>query len=360
MLFGLMSISVAPAALGQGKLTKRVIGDYGYWSRSQNPPYTAAQIPYTMLTQINHAGVSFDGSGNLVVPRGFLEPELIARAHDAGDKVLLLLGGDFPSLAKASVLAKLLGNLQSFITTHGYDGVDIDWEYPGSDTDRRTLYELMTGLRQLFPSPNYVLSLYVAPWGSTYYGYTELEPVVDQFSILMYDCAGPWTDDGQLNSMIFPDPHNPEEYECEPGGSVQQTINIYLNTFHVPANMLNMGTPFYGYYYENVTRLFGPCANCGNTVLSENYGTYMKPRINQLGWETFYDPSALVPYMLRSDGQPGYITYDDSFSTYYRVWYSVWQEGLGGSFMWSLDADYDGQSQDLLQAMYHASLTQPE
>jgi hypothetical protein len=46
--------------------------------------------------------------------------------------------------------------------------------------------------------------------------------------------------------------------------------------------------------------------------------------------------------MLRADGTPGYITYDDSFSTYYRIW--------------SLDADYDGHSQDLLDAMYAATL----
>ena len=63
-----------------------------------------------------------------------------------------------------------------------------------------------------------------------------------------------------------------------------------------------------------------------------------------------------VPYMLRQDGSPGYITYDDEFSTYYRVWYSVWQRELGGSFMWSLDADYDGHSQDLLDAMYSATV----
>jgi len=61
--------------------------------------------------------------------------------------------------------------------------------------------------------------------------------------------------------------------------------------------------------------------------------------------------------MLRTDGKPGYITYDDAISTYYRIWYSVWQRGLGGSFMWSLDADYDGHSQDLLDAMYLATTT---
>jgi GH18 family chitinase len=70
----------------------------------------------------------------------------------------------------------------------------------------------------------------------------------------------------------------------------------------------------------------------------------------------YYDPIALVPYMTRIDGDNGYITYDDAFSTYYRTSYSDWTRGLGGMFMWSLDADYDGQSQDLLDAMYHATI----
>jgi hypothetical protein len=44
-------------------------------------------------------GVSFDASGTLSVPswpqNEFIEPELNHRAHAAGVKVLLLLGGDF-------------------------------------------------------------------------------------------------------------------------------------------------------------------------------------------------------------------------------------------------------------------------
>jgi GH18 family chitinase len=82
----------------------------------------------------------------------------------------------------------------------------------------------------------------------------------------------------------------------------------------------------------------------------------MKNHINKQGWETIYDPIALVPYMLRKDGANGFITYDDAVSTYIRVSYSDWNLGLGGTFMWSLDADYDGQSQDLLEAMYQATV----
>jgi chitinase len=93
-------------------------------------------------------------------------------------------------------------------------------------------------------------------------------------------------------------------------------------------------------------------------MISQNYGTLFKERINQYGWRTFYDQYSLVPYMLRADGKRGFITYDDSFSTFYRVAYSAWSRGRSCSFMWSLDADYDGHSQDLLDAMYNASLPQ--
>jgi len=126
-----------------------------------------------------------------------------------------------------------------------------------------------------------------------------------------------------------------------------------------------MGTPFYGYFYTDVSQEFGPCnplfnGSCGdNTVPSENYGTFIKQRINKLGWTAYFDQHSLVPYLLRSNGRPGYITYDDPYSTYIRVWYSEWKRGLGGAFMWSLDADYDGHSQDLLDAMYRATMNVP-
>ncbi len=339
------------------RLPKRLIGDYGFWSRTQTPPYSADQIPFNKLTHINHAGVSFNAKGNLGVPAGFLEPELIAKARAADVKVLLLLGGDFTGLeTNVAGLPNLVRKLEKFISENGYTGIDIDWEYPASDLDRQMFFALMKALRTALPAPKFLLSADVPPWGGTGYDFADVTPLVDYFNLMTYDCAGPWTDDGQLNSAIFPDPANPEPYECEPGLSVSEAITIYVDQLQIPAEKLNVGTPFYGYFYRNVDKLFGPCTNCGNTVLSENYGTFIKPLIDRHGWRTFYDTSALVPYMLRADGKPGYITYDDPFSTYYRVWYSDWQRGLGGSFMWSLDADYDGHSQDLLEAMYAATL----
>jgi chitinase len=344
------------------QLPKRLVGDYGYWSRTQNPSYSAAQIPFEMLTHINHDGVSFNADGSLSVPNGFLEPELLTRAHAKGVKVLLLIGGNFPGVEASGALLTLIENLTDFAAKHDYDGFDIDWEYPETTQDRDFFVELMAGLRET--SPNYVLSIDAAPWGGSGYDVAQLQTSIDYFNIMMYDCAGPWTNDGQLNSPIFWDRHDPEPWECEPGGSAQDAAGIFLNG--VPPAQLNMGTPFYGYVYTDINQLFEVCpsslhtadGNCDYTVLTENYAPVIKNRINQDGWETLYDPVALVPYMLRSDGTNGYITYDDPVSTYLRVSYSDWTLGLGGTFMWSLDADYDGHSQDLLQAMYQATINQ--
>ena len=125
-----------------------------------------------------------------------------------------------------------------------------------------------------------------------------------------------------------------------------------------------MGSPFYGYHYTNIHHEFALCPNsattqdqaCDGAVTAQSYGTNIKPLINKGGWKTFYDPVAYVPYMVKVDGTEGYVTYDDAFSTYFRTWYSDWDRGLGGMFMWSLDADYDGHSQDLLDAMYQATV----
>ena len=342
-------------------LSKRIVGDYGYWSQSQTPKYGAAQIPYHKLTHINHAGVSFDAYGSLSVPSGFIEQELNHRAHRAGVKVMLLLGGDFPGIEASGAVQTLVDNIAAMEKQYGYDGVDIDWEYPETKADREFLVTLMAKLRE--SDPHYVLSIDAAPWGGYGYDLKHLQRSLDYVNIMMYDCAGPWTAYGQLNSAIFWDPKDPAPEECQPGGSVQDTADIFLK--QMPARKLNMGTPFYGYHYRNIHEEFGLCPNsastpdgaCDNTVKSGNYGTDFKPLINQHGWQTYYDPVALVPYMLRANGGNGYITYDDAFSTYFRVWYADWQRGLGGTFMWSLDEDYDGHSQDLLDAMYNASVS---
>jgi chitinase len=344
-------------------LPKRLVADYTAGSKYLDPPYDVAQIPFSKLTHIIHAGVPWNSDGSLAVPSGFVEPQLIKRAHKKGVKVMLLTGGDFGAIESSpDVFNTVIANLQNFVTTNGYDGLDIDWEFPSNDTDRAFFVTLMTRLREAFPRPHYTLSADLAPWNISYYNLKRLKDPADFFNLMVYDCAGPWTSIGQLNSPIFWNKNDPRADECEPGGSDQQAAELYLK--YLPASQINLGTPFYGYDYTNISQIFEACPNdsstpdgdCDDTVQTMNYGPNIKQLINKQGWQRYYDPTALVPYLVRTDGTPGFITYDDAFSTYTRVFYADWVLGLGGTFMWSLDADYDGHSQDLLQAMYKATV----
>jgi len=138
----------------------------------------------------------------------------------------------------------------------------------------------------------------------------QVDQFVDFFNIMMYECATSGESDGQLNAEIFWDPTNPD-HGCQPGGAANEAVNIFLQEGVAPSQ-LNMGTPFYGYLYSDVSELFGECPPADQTkdgackgISAHNYGTFFKQRINQKGWHTYYDPIALVPYMLRVDGTPG-------------------------------------------------------
>jgi chitinase len=345
---------------------KRLVADYDEGSKFNAAPYTysAEQIPYDKVTDIIHSGIGFDNDGNIQVPDGFVEPILTARAHDAGDHVVLLVGGDLSQYetVPASNLATLVANIHEFVVEHDYDGVDLDWEYPGTTADAALLVNFEKALRAVLPSPRYILSVDAAPWSASAYNASTLRKVIDWFNIMTYDCAGPWTAHAQLNSPIFWDNSDPAPEECQPGGSDQESAKIFLA--EVPASQLNQGTPFYGYKYTNVNALFGLCPNaattddgaCDNTVKTLNYGSGIKKLLAKKAWVVNRDPYALVPYLLKKDGSPGFVTYDDPESTYFRVLYSDYVQGLGGTFLWALDEDYDGSSQDLLNAMYRATM----
>ena len=339
--------------------TKRLIAFYGSWSKYQTPPYTAEQIPYQKLTHIIHAGINLNepADGSFTIPStGFLEPQLLTKAHAAGVKVMFYVGAndgnDYSVLvASAAYRATFIKDLKAMVARYGYDGIDIDWEYQESDADQTNFTTFIKEIRGAFPSPSFLISTDV-PNYPLYIDFPSLTKYMSFFNIMLYDEAGPWTGDVQMNSPIFSDPANPN-----PQGSADQAATDFTTMYQVPPEHLNMGTPFYGYDYMDQKELYQVCNPCtGDNVPSLNYGTQIKPLINQQGWVRRWNSVQEVPYLIRADGSNGFITYDDSISTYKRVYYSVWTRGLGGSFMWEISADYDGRSQELLEGMYAATL----
>jgi len=174
------------------KPAKRLIGDYSYSSRTQTPPYTSEQIPYAKLTHIIHFCLGFYSDGSLYIaggPGGLLEPNLIRQAHKNDVKVQIGVCGPFNDFDdNPNGMATLIGNVETFVYEHGYDGVDIDWEYP-TMAETNNFYSLMAGLRAALPSPTYLISADVPPWGNGGSGYAipEVDQFVDYFNIMMYE-----------------------------------------------------------------------------------------------------------------------------------------------------------------------------
>src|ERR1700722_3690445 len=139
---------------------KRLLGYYPAWSKYNTPPYTADQIPYSKLTHIAHAFVllTAKADGTLDIPAGTIEPALIKKAHAAGVKVLISIGGGdgiqgprFNKMAKSETDRQaFVENIHHFLTKYGYDGVDIDWEVP-NPPDRANCTTLMQELRNELP-----------------------------------------------------------------------------------------------------------------------------------------------------------------------------------------------------------------
>jgi chitinase len=358
-LFGLFS--AAASAQTPATSSKRLLGYYPEWSKYNNPPYvySADQIPYHQLTHISHAFVLLDAKadGTLTVPQGFIEPALISKAHAAGVKVLVSIGGGdgiegprFNRMARVDANRRAFArNVHKFLTTFGYDGVDIDWEIP-YEKDSSDCITLMQELRDELPSP-WLISMATPSdprsWGRGF-DIPALAPLVDFMNVMTYDFTGSWAGYAGLNSPLLQDPADPIQ-----SGSLETSMDLYANIYGVPLSQLNIGTPFYGYVFDGVSALWAACSNCAAN--QQNYGSYIKPLINRQGWQREVDSAARSPYLVNST-LPGLITYDDEGSTIMKTRYVLKQRGFGGVFMWELSADYDGHSQNLLHAMHKAWL----
>jgi chitinase len=349
-------------ALSAQDAPKRLLGYYTAWSKYNTPPYSAAQIPYAKLTHIAHAFLLLSpaADGTIEIPAGTLEPDLLTKAHAAGVKVLISIGGGdgiegprFNKMAESETARQnFVTNVYNFLLEYGYDGVDIDWEIPNA-RDRSDCTTLMQELRNGLPSP-WLISMAVPSdprsWGQGF-DIPSLAPLVDFMNVMTYDYYGTWSEATGHVSPIFQSPDDPSRV-----GSVKTSMDLYDNEYAVPREKLNIGTPFYGYEWDGTDQLWTDCLTCA--AYSWNYAPYIKERVNQGGWTRNMDDVAMAPYLTNPDIEgvnlPGFITYDDENTTAMKTTYVMKNRGFGGMFMWDLSGDYDGNSQSLLDAMFNA------
>jgi chitinase len=343
---------------------------YGGWA--QGCGYVgnmqADKIDYSAITHIIHFAIK-------PLPDGFIDdttlcitPEnsaaLIKHAHAAGKKVLVSVGGEYTESAFLSATnsanrQKFINNLINFITTRGYDGIDLDWEpvTPSSISQVTTLIvELRAALDAITPRPLFTAAVVWEPDL-----FAQLQDRFDQINIMTYDLNGNW-----LNGSWFNAPTYDGGYwfpASGPAPSANGLVDMFISAGLNPAK-LGIGIGFYGYVAKggNGTPTGGVTApgqlwTSQPTKTAYTYYEIMEKFFKPQNYR--YDSAAGAAYL--SYDMPGssedmFITYDDELSIFEKVNY-VRKKVIGGVIIFQLGGGWRPNApvpDNLLQAVKDA------
>ncbi|MFF4192422.1 glycoside hydrolase family 18 protein [Nonomuraea sp. NPDC001831] len=286
------------------------------------------------------------------------------KAKHPGLKVLISLGGwtgskyfsdavltaeSRSALARSCVDLWLRGNLPGLEPGAGagvFDGVDLDWEWPGSagndgnvirPEDRRnfTLFveELRAQLRA-FSASSQLTAFLPAAAAKIDAGF-EVRRVfrsLDFATVQGYDLHGTWESRTGHNGNLFNDRRDPNPVKY----SVDQTVRDYLSR-GAPGRKIVVGVPAYGQGWTGVTGggdglwqpATGPAAGKWGPGSEDYKDLATKPGKRYRDVRT----GAMWLY----DGNE-FWSYDDPASLLEKAAY-IRLKGLGGSMMWSIDQD---------------------
>ena len=324
--------------------SQRVIGYYPQWVLGNLPP---SEIDFNVVTHVIHSFAWPNEDGSISSYDGMFGSGISNIIHDQGAKFLLSLGGwgnhaGFEVISGDSVLRELfIYNLVSILLVNNYDGVDLDWEFPDSNTDRENLNLLVSDMDSIFFSinPEWIISMAipVSNWWGQWHDFEFLEEHVDFFNAMTYGTHGDWSSHVGHLAPLYPSP--PDDLD----GSCDENMNYLHFSRGVRKNKINMGMPFWGLKWE-ASNINEPFANN-----SENIFYYDIPELINNGWSYQWDGDALCPYLVKDDGSL-VVTYENPESIAFKCQYVI-EEGLGGVMIWALSYDKTEYGQELIHAI---------
>lgn len=284
-------------------------------------------------------------------------------------KVLISVGGwtwsgNFSDMAASEEGRKRFADSAvSFLTRYGFDGIDIDWEFPvegGNGISHRPedgrnytllLQEVRSSLDRQGAKDGVRYLLTVA--GGPNVSFTrnteiaEMMKSIDFMNIMTYDYHGAW--DGRTG-------HNAPLYASD-GLSVSDTVEAYLKAGAAPEK-LNLGLAFYGRGWAAAEgRSPG---QPGSALSGTGYGSgtweagvfdYWDLRENyegKNGYVRYYDEQAKVPYL--SNGTT-FISYEDTQSVRGKLEYAR-EKKLGGVMFWEFCGDKNKELQSVISEFF--------
>lgn len=301
--------------------------------------------------------IQIDGSGNFGKLRQM-------KAEHPHLKTLISVGGwswshRFSDMAATEETRHAFANSAvEFIREYGFDGIDIDWEYPvegGMDNnsrrpeDRENFVLLMQLVREKLDAAGqedgkYYLLTIASGQGDNFVenaNLAESSSYIDFINIMTYDYSGSWVLGGYHNAPLYYDPNNPSESAAR--NHVYGGVLGHLQG-GVPPYKLVLGVPFYGKGWEGCLPegQYQPCdggAPIGTweDAVFDFFDLEDHHYIDQSGYVRYWNDAAKVPYLYNETEQI-FISYDDQVSLMYKT-AMLKSLDLAGVMIWDISGD---------------------
>ncbi|MEL3906379.1 MAG: glycoside hydrolase family 18 protein [Treponema sp.] len=265
-------------------------------------------------------------------------------------RILLSIGGwtadGFSDAAlTAESRALFVSTTKQVLQEYGFEGVDMDWEYPGSDQagikarkeDKQNFTFLMQELRTMLdglPLPNGKRALLTTALGAGQRRIDEIEvdkviPLFDFINVMTYDMTTSSRRTRHHTNLYSP------SYDPQQISLAKETELLKQAGF--PSEKIVLGGAFYGRVWNNVhnegTGLF---ADSEQEVANfEDYRFLAAGQLKDPSFKQYWDDSACAPYLFNGST---FISYDNERSMKEKIEFAV-KEKLGGFMFWEFSLD---------------------
>jgi chitinase len=364
-LFGAALALPALCALAAAGPTQPVVVGYVFPRGAVLQP---GQISAQSLTRINYAFANIQ-DGRMVAgypsdEQNFAFLEELKR-EDPSLKVLVSVGGwlwsgQFSDMALTPASRQIfLQSVMEFLGRNHLDGLDIDWEYPGSvgagnrfrPEDKQNYTLLLKELRTAFDletkrTHKHLYLTIAAGASDEFLGNTEMAEVakyVDTVNLMTYDFTEAGVDalTGH-NAPLYANPADPRH------ASADAEVRAFERAGVPPAKIL-LGVPFYARMWGEAGPANHGLLQPGKALPKDSPWPALRPEeLLNRGFVRYWDPASSAPY-LYNEQEHVFISYDDPESLTIKGRY-VRTHRLGGITFWEYFNDPSGKLLDAVKA----------